>query len=266
MSTEATQYETDYNAKFGPRAYLNEYFQEVDQTNHNVMQFIVETTEMYPAKLANAKLLNFGCGPAIDTMMSFAPQCAEIHMSDYLAGNLAEVQQWVNHAPNAFDWEIFLRRALSLESHNTIPDAEVAQADLEAREALIRQKMTQFLVGDAAQAQPLGDAATARYDVVSLFFCLEAAATTIEQWREMVKNVFSLLKPSGLLVWVMTAKQSKAYYVGDELFNIVPLKQSDIEAALEGIIAADSLKIQYFDVVEHEHVEGAYMVTALKAG
>ncbi len=47
MST--TAFETDYDAKFGPRAYLNNYFQQyVDQTNHNVMQFIIKTTKMYP--------------------------------------------------------------------------------------------------------------------------------------------------------------------------------------------------------------------------
>lgn len=265
MSNTPVQYETDYQAKFGPIAYLNEYFQEVDQTNHNVMQFIVETTKHYRAQLENAKLLNFGCGPAVDTMMSFAPLCAEIHMSDYVAGNLAEVERWVNQAPNAFNWEIFLRRALSLESGNSVPDEAIAPANINARMDLMRQKMTQFLIGDAAQAHPLGEAAAASYDVLSLFFCLEAAATSIEQWREMVKNVSSLLKPNGLLVWVMTAKQSKAYYVGDELFNIVPLKQNDIETALDGIIVPDSLRVNYFDVVEHEHVEGAYLVTALKA-
>jgi leucyl-tRNA synthetase len=266
MSTTVVQYETDYQGKFGPKAYLDEYFQEVDQTNHNVMQFIVETTKTYESILKGVKLLNFGCGPCVDTMMSFAPYCAEIHMSDYLAGNLAEVQSWVNGDPDAFNWDIFLRRALRLESARELTDAEIPASEVATRVALMRKKMTQFLVGNAQQSHPLGEAATASYDALGMFFCLEAAATNIEEWQQMVKNVFSLLKPNGLLVWVMTAKQSKAYYVGDELFNIVPLKESDIKTALEGIIIADSLKIQYFDVVEHEHVEGAYMVTALKAG
>ncbi len=213
--------------------------------------------------MENATLLNFGCGPAIDTMICFAPFCAEIHMSDYLAGNLAEVKSWVNCEPDAFDWEIFFRRALSLESEGKVSDADVSATEISAREALVRQKMTQFLIGDAAQTHPLGQATN--YDVLSLFFCLEAAATNIEQWQQMVKNMCNLLKPNGLLVWVMTAKQSKAYYVGDELFNIVPVKQSDIETALKDIIVADSLNIQYFDIAEYEYIEGAYMVTAVKA-
>ncbi len=256
----APQYETNYDDKFDARDYLNEYFQVVDQTNANLLKFIVEVLQK--EDISGAKVINFGCGPCIDTVISVAPKCTEIHMSDYLDANLQEVREWIAQAPDAFNWEHFLRSGLQLEAEFAQADTTVTDAQIAERSAIIRQKITQLMTGDAKQAQPLGAEGHQQYDALVMFFCLEAAAADFAEWQQMVQNVMSLLKPNGLIIWAMTALQTEGYQVGDETFQVIPLKENDIRDALAPCVASESLQIDYFDVVEHELVQGAFLVTA----
>lgn len=263
--SESTEYESDYKSRFIPGDYLNQYFNVVDQTNHNILKFIVDTTQEYQAKINDCTVLNFGCGPCIDTVVSLAPLCKEIHMSDYLPENLAEIQAWIKSTPGAFDWKTYIQHSLQIEADSTSgPDAShITEEDITRREALLRNKITQLLVGDAAQQQPLGNNTSQHYDVISMFFCMEVAASNTDEFHAMLNNVCQLLKPGGLLIWAVTA-HSDAYPVGDKFFRITVLTEDDIRQSLQDIIVTDSLKVQSFKVVEHEHVQDIYMLTAIK--
>lgn len=256
----APQYETNYDEKFRARDYLNQYFQVVDQTNANLLKFVMQV--MQREDISGTKVINFGCGPCIDTIISIAPSCAEIHMSDYLDSNLQEIREWLAHAPDAFNWDHFVRSSLQLEAELAQTATDISAEHIAERNAIIRQKITQLMTGDAKQAQPLGAAGHQQYDVLVMFFCLEAAAADFAEWQRMVQNVMSLLKPNGLIIWVMTALQTEGYQVGTETFQVIPLKEADIKTALTPCIKPNSLQIDYFDVIEHDLIQGAFLVTA----
>jgi len=56
-------------------------------------RFLIEQLSRCPGGYHTA--LEFGCGPALYTALSFAPSVRRLHVADYLAGNRAEVRRWL---------------------------------------------------------------------------------------------------------------------------------------------------------------------------
>jgi SAM-dependent methyltransferase len=260
--TTAQPKNDDYDYRFKPRDYLTYYFSTVDNTNETILKFFAQVAKTH--EVTATKILDLGCGPSIDAAISFAPACAEIQMADYLEENLREIQRWVEKDPDAFNWEHFLQRSLRLESELSNHVIDISDEMVAERAEIVRRKMTHFVTGDVRNQLPLGATATESYDILIISFCLEAVAKDLTEWQQLVRNVFTLLKRKGLLVWIMTAGKTDAYQVKDEIFPITRITQQDIEDALRNLIIAGTLQIDCFEVTEHELIQSVCMVTARK--
>jgi hypothetical protein len=210
-------------SRFDPRAYLDEYYRDLGAENLALLRFHAEVFRELPR---GAVLLDFGGGPTLYPVISAAPRVSEIHFTDYLEANLAEVRRWLAAEPGAFDWNGFIRAALEIERGEP-----GAPADVERRAALIRSRVTHLARCDASRTPPL-DYSHLPYDVVLSNFCAESATADHAQWQSFVFNIASLLRPGGWLV-LSALKGATHYSVGASCFPAVDIAEDDLAELLE---------------------------------
>lgn len=65
-------------------------------------------------------LLEVGCGPVINHVLSAVPFVSEIHMADYRSDNLQAISDWITNASDAHNWHRFTRFALEVEGQTQV--------------------------------------------------------------------------------------------------------------------------------------------------
>jgi hypothetical protein len=211
---------------FNPQAYLQEYYRHLGEENRALLHFLNDAYACIFIEKSSARILEFGGGPTIYQLISAAKYAVSIDFSDYLDANLWEVQCWLQNQPGMFGWEDYLQYVL---------DQEGGPSDGHAREQraqLIRTKVRRLLTCDAKQADPLGAAYRAHYDIVSVNFVLESITTEMAEWDQLIVNAASLVGPDGyLLMCAITGATS--YRVGDRFFPAVPISRDLLESKLQ---------------------------------
>jgi hypothetical protein len=177
------------------------------------------------AKLpAGGTMLEFGGGPSVFHLISAAVRVDEIHFSDYVPSNLAEIQAWRDNKSDAFSWSFYVKQALIAEGIEPTDD------HIQGREQLLRKKLTKLLHVDARANQPLGSF-TRQYDTVALNLVLEGIDASLSEWREMLKRIIDLIVPGGYLV--MISLTGAIYWeLNNQRFPAISLQLNDIIAAL----------------------------------
>ena len=74
-----------------------------------------------------------------------------------------------------------------------------------------------------------------QFDAVSSNLALEAGCKDLDQFRQAMKNVTSLLAPGGFFI-LFTILQNIFYVVGDEIFWALPVTAKDVR---ESVVEAD---------------------------
>lgn len=212
----------DWN-QFDPTAYLDEYYADIGSENLALLRFLAETYQDLPE---GGVMLDFGGGPTIYPLISAATRVDEIHFSDYLEANLAEVRRWLEAEPDAFDWDPFIRVALEVET-----GSPASTADVNERAARIRERVTRLMRCDASRTPPI-EGSPGPYDVVLTNFCAESATSDRWQWQAYMVNIVSALKPGGRLV-LSALKGATRYSVGAESFPAVDIREDDLVELLE---------------------------------
>ncbi len=222
-------------AHFDPRAYLTEYYADVGQENLALLRFMAEAYRSLPP---GGRLLDFGGGPTVYPLISAVGCVAEVHFSDYLPANLAEVRLWLAGDRRAFDWSEFVRTALEIETGRPCSRAEVRQ-----REQRVRALVTRVLRCDASRNPPL-DPALGPYDVVVSNFCAESATQDRAQWRAFAFNIVSQLRDGGVLI-LSALMGASSYAVGPRWFPAVDIGEEDmLELLEEAGFAAKSIELR----------------------
>lgn len=210
----------DY-AAFDPQVYLQEYYATLVPENIELLHFLTDT---FRSIQPHGCVLDFGCGPTLFTSLVAAGYPCEIHVSDWTPANRGAIVDWIENAPTAFDWSATTRAVLEMEGHAATPD------QIRQREAAARQQITRVMPCDALSPTPLGPAAQ-QYDLIVSSMCLEAAASDLDQWRECVRHLASLVKPGGTLLLIVV-KRARSYSVGEAIFPVVPITEDDLHDAL----------------------------------
>jgi hypothetical protein len=264
--------ENDFQS-FEPIPYLNEYFNYpsdyyggVGFENEQFLQFFAEVAHEHDLK--NCLLLDFGCGPTIYSILSLGLNCCEIHMSDYLQQNLEQVQLWQQGKPQAFDWHPYLRRALQMETalnqHQPLDSfLDVTDEEIEQRARLLRGKITSIRQGNARAINPVGEEGKALYEAVVSSFCLEGVAQDLAEWKKLMTNLSSTIKPGGLLIFA-TQIEADSYRIGDGYGTVVNLSEQDIvETLLDCNFESSSIKTKELEGgPNHTEYEKFLMLTA----
>ena len=195
--------------KFDARAYLQtRYFGPANEFRklfylRNFHEFYQRFhSEWNPEK---ARLLEYGGGPCIHTLISAAPYVSEIVFSDYAEDSLKEVRKWRDADPSCFDWSPFFKYVVQELEGQQQP---TAAAD---RERLLRSRVASIIPCDILQEDPLmttsgGDGSRPTrtspepFDVVSCNLTLMVTSKTHDQCKTNLKKLLGLLKPNGFYI------------------------------------------------------------------
>jgi hypothetical protein len=214
-----------YLSNWDPKSYLNQFYatSSVPDESRTVLQFIVEQLRL--RNIQRGKALEFGCGPTIWCALPLTPHVDQIHLADYLPSNLAEVHRWIQRAPEAHDWNVYLRHLLMLEG-NTDP----TEQDLHNRAELLRDCVESLSHSDINRT-PCVETIVSAFDLVTSFYCIECISSDIQQWRLYLQRLSELVSPGGHLI-LASILGGVEYLVEGRSFPVTLLQEADIYQAL----------------------------------
>lgn len=234
-----------------PRAYLTKFYTEMDAGSQALMRFYSSVYRSYQTE----RMLEFGGGPALYSIIS-AAKCANlIHFTDYNSACLAEVQLWLQSDAGMFDWMMFVREALRCESGVRRPPSK---RSILQREALIRHRRWVLSRCDAFEDDPLLGSGLGRYGIVATNFCLEGITNDRLVWKRSMAKLAALVADEGLLVTVSLAHAS-GWTVADFQGPAVYLELADLEAAYREM-GFDINESRSVPIADRSHYDGFLMV------
>lgn len=202
-------------SKFDAEEYLDEYYRYVSPENHGLLKFWAESfTEEDNGKI----MADIGGGPTLYSLITPAKYVSEIHFSDYSLANIIAVTNWIKSIDGSYNWNEFIRQALELEGLENPTDDDVNK-----RAALLRKKITKLQQCDITKKHPLKvlNAKKVRntYDIVSSNFVAESITDTIDEWKELVENVASLVDPAKGSSLILSSLLEADFYKVDNVRN-----------------------------------------------
>ena len=224
---------------FSPRAYLTQYYEDVDPGNQTLLRFYAKVYE----DLAGRSLLEFGGGPTIYSLITAARTARWIHFCDYSAESLSEVNKWLTEDSSAFDWSHFTRFALECET-----GGRPSEEDIQARHRLIRQCIRKLSRCDIFATDPLLGSSLGPYGVVAHTFVLDDLTQDKNEWSHLNRKLANLVdKDDGMFVTVSLLNASY-WTVEGVRYPAVTLTPDDVFSMCEQL----GFRITSSDVVELE--------------
>ena len=216
---DSLRFGEDYHNNFDPKAYLNYYNRGGNQVEYR--EFSLGCFHEFWVKMTNrnARVLDFGGGPAIYDLISAAPYAEEIIFAEYSEANRREVAAWREKSPDGHDWSPYFRFVVQRFEGKESEEALI-------REAELRKKITHILPCDIALEDPVKWPSTwtsqlGSSDVVTTSCCIKTAVESEIEYRDAIAKLRKHLKPGGYLVMYSSIGQT-FYYVGKESSTAFP--------------------------------------------
>ena len=236
---------TDYNTAVKPdfaRRYLDTYFRSIDMDERKICTFLAEE---YAKLVGRPEMIDIGCGPCIQHVLSATPYVSSIQLADFLDDNLAELRKWIQSQNSAFDWTHFTEFILQLENVDSSAEA------ISRRESTLRDKIVNIRHANVLNESVLGE--DNQFGAVGFFYCAEAAANTKPEWQNTITNVARLVEPGGRMF--MASCRNTDYYTvktdhgEDEVIQTVNVNEEDFAELLPRIeFSLDRSRIEVVNV------------------
>lgn len=244
-----------FNHHFDPKAYLQELFSEPDDEDRYSVSFMTRVLKSLPDNLF---IHEFGGGPTLYSVAALAPKAREIHFSDVVDASLREVDLWLKNDLQAHDWNPYIKLALEADGLPATPEA-IAQ-----RAARMRQTITRLMRCDGQSSDPI-ELRDVEYDLVTAHHCTDVAATTFDEWVQVIQNITGIVRPGGWLMLSVTTG-AQTYQVGDVTFACVNLSPEEIREGLQFAgYQLDSLVIDTYQVEHAQEYSGIIISMARRA-
>ena len=221
--------EEDQTQYFDADDYLKTRFYDVNVRDRILFQ-LDNFHEAYQHLPRPLRVLDYGTGPAILSVISAADYASEIVLSDYAKANREVLRKWLRRDTNAFDWSPYFDHVVQkLEG----------KGEREARE---REKRLREVVKDVAYCNihedpPISTTCPGPYDVVSDNLCLGDACHTIEDFTSGIAKQAALLKRGGTLMCLVCDRRMNrvtgVYTVGTKQIPILNITGEYIVSILE---------------------------------
>ena len=132
------------------------------------------------------------------------------------------------------------------------------------KEFELRNKICRILPCDVHQTNPIEDKEYHNMEVISICQCLEAACKTIDEYQNAMKNVVSLLRQGGKLVFAELLNGA-IYPVGNEVFKDMAVTKHDVLIAMKnaGLKILETYEHRTDDVIDNAP-DGAIIILAEK--
>lgn len=243
------------------RDYLRTFFLHDPVPDEQVvMRFLAEE---YAKLDGQPALLEIGCGPIVNHVLSAVPSVSEIHMADLRDDNLEEIRKWKKGDPDAHSWVRFTRFALEVEGRDATDEA------VEKREREARQKITRISTCDLRRPHPLGQ--PAQYPVVCCFYTTEQASRDRDEWAEVFANLAGLVAPGGKLFCCAIGHTDHYVLYGEDgtayRYAVPELTAEDFAVELDRLgfdLGQREVRYEPLSGQENEGVYGVILVAATR--
>ncbi|HSW96757.1 MAG TPA: guanitoxin biosynthesis pre-guanitoxin forming N-methyltransferase GntF [Candidatus Saccharimonadales bacterium] len=258
-SIKSQQELSSFTTEWSPKEYLNEFYtDDIDADEREALKFQINYAKEH---LTNKPLaLDFGSGPTALRALAIAPYVSEIHIAEYLQGNIEELKKWVYNQPDGHDWDLFVEYILQCEGIKKPTDEQIEQ-----RKALTRGKITKFFQADAGDKYPLGKEYDGYYQHVYSGFCADSATNDKAVWKLYMHNIASLIASNGSF-FTAALRNTTSYAAGTHTFPSANINENDMRNILELDFLPQSITIEIRDLPEmKEHgFEGIILAHAIK--
>ncbi len=211
-----------YEQLWKPKAYLQQFYSTPYVSGDEQANFSFLSAGLKQMDRHFRQAIEVGCGPTLHHAMAVAPYVDELHLADYMAVNLDEIRLWLTDDTQQHNWDVYFRGLLAAEGCDD-------PATLAKRKEDLRQRITALKTADVRRDHPLDDGST--YDLVLSFYCVEAVATSRDEWRLYLSNLCRLVAPSGVL-FLSAVRQCHAYHVQNTTFLTACIDEGDFTAVL----------------------------------
>lgn len=221
-----------FEADWDPRRYLQDYYSDLGPDEEKTIDFLVRKM---PLTAPNQPILFAGVGPTLHHVFCAAERASELHLADYLPGNLDEIRDWIDRRPGAHDWTPFIRHTLEREGRMVTAQGIGLRADL------VRAKTSELLHLDLRKPCPLDRPTT--YATVVSAFCADSATGDKAEWRAFMDRLATLVGPGGTLL-VAALHRSRGYRVGGKEFPSADVSEQDLCRQLERSFHRDNVFVE----------------------
>ena len=197
-------------AYFDTEAYLNARFSN-DWSYERVLFPLKMFHEVFSSIPGSLKILDYGTGPTIMTIISAANRASEIVLTDYTVENRESLRSWLRNDPNAFNWSPLFDYVIQSLEKKDVEEARI-------REELVRKVVTNVIHCDIYEDPILEKEFEKTYDVVSSSCCINSSCSTWKVFKMNMQKLVKLVKPGGHLILFtsqgnMNAEEENAYFM-----------------------------------------------------
>ena len=195
----------------------------IDFYRTHLYQFYAKFSSKWNNK--TARLLEFGGGPVITSLISAAPYVDQITFAAYTESERKEIELWKQGKEGGHDWSSDFKYVLYVIENVARDDTQWHQ-----REELVRNRISNIIACDIFCDNPL-ITEQEPFEIISTSLCLEAACTTFAEYKEGVKKLIRLLKPGGFLLMFIVERET-FYMVGEKRWFCLYLTLEQVQEAL----------------------------------
>ena len=181
-----------FMAYFDTAAYLNAQFLS-DWSNERVLFPLKMFHEVFSTLPGSLRILDYGTGPTIMTIISAATRASGIVLSDYSEENRESLRSWLRNDANAFNWSPLFDYVIQRLEGNDVEEAR-------KREELVRKVVTDVIHCDIYKDPIIEKEFEKTYDVVSSSCCVNSSCSTLKVFRMNMQKLVKLVKPGGHLI------------------------------------------------------------------
>ncbi|XP_072011934.1 indolethylamine N-methyltransferase-like [Engystomops pustulosus] len=214
-----------YQDIFNPEGYLNTYYHPKSGilVVDGFLDFALRKLhEAFAIRCVKGKtLIDIGHGPTIYQDLSACESFDEIIGADYTDRNREYYERSLRNEPGTFNWNDVIQKVCDMEGKGTV----------EEKRKKLEKTVKKTLKCDVLKKNPLEPLVLPKVDCVMSLGCLECACSDLDTYRNVLKNVSSLLKIGGHLILTEVLNCS-SYLAGGERFSCLVLTEEFMRSAL----------------------------------
>uniref|UniRef100_A0A8C5Q072 Uncharacterized protein n=1 Tax=Leptobrachium leishanense TaxID=445787 RepID=A0A8C5Q072_9ANUR len=215
-----------YQETFDPHAYLCTYYGAkrgifvVDGYQSFTLRKLHEAFTKHGVN--GDVLLHIGHGPAIYQDFVACEVFKEIIGADYTDNNREYYEKSLRNEPGTFDWTDVIK---------TVCEMEGKGKTVEEKREKLRNTVTKTIRCDVTKSKPTEPLVLPQVDCIMTHLCLQAASKDQEAYRNVLRNISSLLKPGGCLI-ITEVLNCTYYHVGGRRFSSASLNKEFMKDAI----------------------------------
>ncbi|KAM3922651.1 nicotinamide N-methyltransferase-like [Leptodactylus fuscus] len=249
METDFTDKDT-YQDLFDPEGYLDTYYNPKSGllVVDGFLDFVLRKLhDAFCRRGVKGKtLIDIGHGPTIYQDLSACESFDEIIGADYTDVNRKYYERSLRNEPGTFNWDAVIQKVCDMEGKGM---------SVEEKKKKLENTVKKTLKCDVLQKNPLEPLVLPKVDCVMSIGCLECACSDLDTYRNVLKNVSTLLKIGGYII-ISEILNCSSYLSGGKRFSCLVLTEEFMRSA----IAETGFEIVDLEVIYRKYDKDQYEI------